>query len=278
MGTDAGTAPSWVEALPPVSVECDDMTGTELYEQRIEPLFASDRVSSCNECHLSGLDLKVFLRDTPCETMSCMVSRGLVDPATPDDSLVLQWIARATPQSSLITERVLAEEYQAFREWIHFSAECEECASVPCPGVADAGAFCPKEPQPVTGYQPEDYDPTGCDNAALLQVFRTTVYASRGRCSPCHYNDHDFEDYQAPLWLDVTGDCEGASLRTYWNVLDNGYVDVDEPEKSKLLLKPLSEELGGVEHGGHDKFYSTTEDQGYLNFAYFVNRYSECRK
>jgi hypothetical protein len=64
---------------------------------------------------------------------------------------------------------------------------------------------------------------------------------------------------------------------TYWNVLDRGYVDVEEPEESLLLLKPLAEELGGVEHGGHDKFYSVTRDQGYLNFRYFVDRYAGCR-
>jgi hypothetical protein len=111
----------------------------------------------------------------------------------------------------------------------------------------------------------------------LLEVFRNTVYASRGRCSPCHYTNHAFEDYLAPQWLDVVGDCESASRKTYWNVLDNGYVDVEKPEESLILAKPLPEDLGGVEHGGHDKFYSLTGDQGYLNFRYFVDRYVGCR-
>jgi hypothetical protein len=274
---DAG-APNWVASLPPVDVKCEDQDSTRLYHDRIEPLFADDRPSSCNECHLSGLDLQLFVRDTPCETMACMVSMGLIDQEDPDQSEVLSWIARASPESDLITQDIVEQEYQGFREWIYYSAKCNECDSASCALNPDGGAFCPGEAEPVQGYQPSDHDPGGCDDAALLEVFRNTVYASRGRCSPCHYTDHAFEDYLAPQWLDVAGDCESASRKTYWNVLDRGYVDVDDPASSLILLKPLSQDLGGVEHGGHDKFYSLTEDQGYLNFRYFVDRYVGCQQ
>lgn len=275
---DAGSfEAAWRQDLPAVEIECGDGDSTRLFQERIEPLFADDRPSSCNECHLSGLDLEVFMRDTPCESMACMVSLGLVDEANPDESLVLDWIGRAAPQSSLITEEVVLEEYQGFREWIHYSTQCEECEGVECPGSADGGSFCPTEFEPVAGYQPSDHDPGGCSDEALLRVFRTTVYASRGRCSPCHFTDHEFEKYQAPQWFDVLGDCESASRNTYWNVIDRGYVDFEDPEQSLLLQKPLATDLGGIEHGGHDKFWSFTEDQGYLNFLYFVERYAECR-
>jgi hypothetical protein len=172
---------------------------------------------------------------------------------------------------------VVEAEYSAFREWIHYSVECDECADTSCPGNGDAGAFCPGQAEPRVGYDPSEHDPGGCSDTALLEVFRSTVYASRGRCSPCHYNDHDFEDYEAPQWLDVTGDCDSASSRTYWNVLDHGYVNVKRPLESLLLLKPLPDEFGGVEHGGHDKFWSLDGDQGYLNFVYFLERYADCQ-
>lgn len=275
--TDAA-APGWVDELKAIDVECGSDDSTRLYDQRIAPLFEDDSPASCNECHLSGLDLEVFMRDTPCQSMACLVALGWVDPDAPDDSLVLDWIARGSnPSSPLITQEVVEQEYGAFREWIHYSVACEECSDVNCPGQGDAGAFCPGQAEPVLGYEPEEYDPGGCSDQALFEVFRSTVYASRGRCSPCHYNDHDLEAYEAPLWIDVLGDCDSAARRTYWNVLDHGYVDADEPLESLLMLKPLPEDLGGVDHGGHDKFWSLEDDQGYLNFAYFLERYAECR-
>lgn len=276
-GGSNADAESWREALAPVDVECGSDDSTRLYEQRIVPLFEDDSPASCNECHLSGLDLEVFMRDTPCESMACLIDLGWVDPEKPDQSSVLDWIARGSdPKSPLITQDVVEAEYGAFREWIHYSVSCEECADTKCPGGGDADAFCPGQAEPVLGYDPTDHDPGGCSDAALLEVFRATVYASRGRCSPCHYSDHDFEDYEAPQWIEVGGDCDSASRKTYWNVLDEGYVDTEDPEGSLLLLKPLPEELGGVEHGGHDKFWSLEDDQGYLNFEYFVDRYAAC--
>lgn len=275
---DAAAPPAWLGSQPQVKVECGEDDSTRLYQERIEPLFEDDTPASCNQCHLSGLDLQVFMRDTPCESMACLVSLGWVDPEEPDESRVLDWIARGSqPDSPLITEQVVQAEYQAFREWIHYSLACEECADATCPGSADAGTFCPTETQHESAGVAGIVDPGGCSDEVLLEVFRQTVYDSRGRCSPCHLTDHEFEKYEAPQWLDVLGDCDSASRHTYWNVLDRGYVDFEEPRNSLLLLKPLGEDLGGTEHGGGEKFWSKTDDPGYVSFSYFVDRVAECR-
>ncbi|HWO12989.1 MAG TPA: hypothetical protein VNN80_25995, partial [Polyangiaceae bacterium] len=58
---------------------------TAVYRQRIEPVLMSDKPASCNQCHLSGVDLSLFVRDTPCETMACLVERDLVNLKDPEE-------------------------------------------------------------------------------------------------------------------------------------------------------------------------------------------------
>ena len=66
----------------------------ELYKRRIEPLLAEDRPKSCNECHLSGIDLSLFSRGDACHTMACLSEQGLVDLERPEESKILEWVAR----------------------------------------------------------------------------------------------------------------------------------------------------------------------------------------
>ena len=51
-------------AVVPVPPECTEQTPGELFSQRIEPLLSQDRPSSCNQCHLSGIELGSFARET----------------------------------------------------------------------------------------------------------------------------------------------------------------------------------------------------------------------
>lgn len=60
---------------------------------------------TCNTCHLSGVDLQMFVRETPCQTMACLDARGLVDLADPTRSVVLQWIAHADPAARSLARR-----------------------------------------------------------------------------------------------------------------------------------------------------------------------------
>ena len=58
-------------------------------------------------------------------------------------------------------------------------------------------------------------------------------------------------------------------------VFRNDYVDLAQPDRSLLLLKPLAEELGGVEHGGGDKFH-TFDDSAYVDILYWITREADC--
>src|SRR5687767_10046112 len=107
LATSGVLAVSCGQVEVPVPEACTQTSGTEIFEQRIAPLLADDQPKSCNACHLSGIDMSLFVRSTPCETMACLKDLGLVNLAAPADSKVLSWIERAEPLSPLITEDVV---------------------------------------------------------------------------------------------------------------------------------------------------------------------------
>src|SRR5688572_13407233 len=127
---------------------------TAVYRQRVEPVLMSDQPASCNQCHLSGVDLSLFVRDTPCETMACLVERDLVDLDAPEESTILSWIERASPDSELITEQVIQAEYDAFAAWIEQAASCGACSDTKCGEKTERG-FCEIEAEPGEPYSPE---------------------------------------------------------------------------------------------------------------------------
>lgn len=238
-----------------------------IFSKRIAPLLATDRPKTCNTCHLSGVDLQMFVRETPCQTMACLDSRGLVDLTDPASSVVLQWISRADPSSPLISQAVIDEEYAGFLAWIEASAACGLCYEGDAPCGEPATVTCDGD-DPLS----EDFaDPGDCAPVTREALFRHRVYAWRDRCYPCHFDNTEFE---APKWI-ATGPCELASLTTMRNVLERGLVDFEDPAASLLLLKPLAESAGGVVHGGHDKF-ADVNDPAYVDIRSWIERETAC--
>ena len=60
------------------------------------------------------------------------------------------------------------------------------------------------------------------------------------------------------------------------NLLESDYLDFNDPEESLILLKPLAEEKGGVEHGGGTKFSKRT-DRLYIAMLRWINHVAACR-
>lgn len=249
------------------AASCDGLTDS-LYTKRIAPLLATDRPKTCNTCHLSGIDLEMFVQDTPCQTMACLDDRGLVDLEKPAESTILQWISRADPASPLIDQQVIEEEYAAFLAWIEATATCGGCYTGDEPCGTPVKEVCDADDPKTDG---KYVDPGDCSMLTRETLFRKRVYAWRGRCSPCHFDDNEID---APKWIS-TGSCELGSLTTMRNVFERGLVDLEDPTKSLLLLKPLSEEGGGVMHGGHQKF-SGVDDQTYIDFLSWISREAAC--
>ena len=86
-----------------------------VFEGRILPIFQSAKPSSCSECHLSGVDLKDYIRPTQQETFASLVGAGMIDTKNPDESKILRFINRAPEEPSLVTEEVRKQEYNAYR-------------------------------------------------------------------------------------------------------------------------------------------------------------------
>ncbi|MEZ4463845.1 MAG: hypothetical protein R3F43_04815 [bacterium] len=67
-----------------------------------------------------------------------------------------------------------------------------------------------------------------------------------------------------------------ASAReTMRRVVAAGYIDHAEPARSLLLLKPLARRVGGLEHGGGDKF-PRLDDPAYLDFLDWAQAWAAC--
>ncbi len=257
---------------PPESCQVPPL---EVYERRIEPLLLDDNPKTCNQCHLSGVDLAAFVRSTPCETMACLVADGLVDPAQPKQSKILTWIQRARPDSALITERVIDAEYEGFLEWIEASAACPSaCEGAAC-SAPTSRSGCRLEPDPAEPPVPATGDPD-CTARALEQRFLDDVYAFRNRCFPCHFDNELDEDPSIPRWISTRGTCSNGSIETLRLATEAGYLDLADPEQSLLLLKPLTEYSGGVPHGGGQKFEGE-DDPAYQSFLDFIRSYARCQ-
>jgi hypothetical protein len=270
-GAVAGCSDEDLEARRRESVQCLAGAG-DLFEKRILPLLQTDRPKTCNQCHLSGVDLGLFVRPTMCETRACLLERGLADPANIDASLVLSWILRATPESELITEQVIAEEYDGFREFLGalFACDSTSCKGVHC-SAAGAGG-CARADEPL---EPTPTAETDCSPVAIELAFQSGVYAWRDRCYPCHHTDQQRADPRAPRWVEVFGGCNAASATTLRNVIDGGLMNLEDPTQSLLLLKPLTENAGGVPHLGGQKFHDTL-DPAYVSFLSFIEYYASC--
>lgn len=250
---------------------CSSNQLSDLFQKKIKPLVTQGQPTTCNQCHLSGVDLGLFVQDTPCKSMACMQAKGIVDFANPAQSQVLAWIAKAKPESKLITAAVQQAEYNAFLEWITWSASCQTAA---CGAIADpcqSGPPLPPPPKPMLG---------SCDESALVAAFEAKVYKWRYRCDHCHSPtgkdaQKSFGGFKPTPFLHPDLGTLGAKF-TMYNLVGVQAIDVANPTNSTLLTKPLAEAAGGVWHGGGDKFQDTS-DQSYVDFLSWIKTFAKCK-
>ena len=69
------------------SADREHRSPAEIFDRRIMPIFRSAKPSSCVECHLSGVDLKNYILDSPEKTFVSLRDQGLIDRALPVDGL-----------------------------------------------------------------------------------------------------------------------------------------------------------------------------------------------
>jgi mono/diheme cytochrome c family protein len=230
----------------------------KIFDQRIRPILAAKHPSSCSECHLSGVDLKDFIRDSEPETFASLVAGGLVDVKKPAESKLLKFIERKPEKPSLISEKVRGEEAEAFRAWIMAAVKDSKLLA----SAREGGDDPLKVPVEVIRHTRSD---------RVLQSFMENVWVEAGRCAACHSPEKNAEKVKehGPKVSWITPRDPQATLN---HLLEAGLIDVDEPENSLLLLKPLNK----VKHGGGQKMASG--DRSHKQFRRFLTDYAASAK
>src|SRR5581483_710007 len=104
----------------------------------------SPNPSSCAECHLSGVDLKDYIRPSEAETFASLRDGGMIDVRRPETSHILRLIRMSTPQSSLVSQKARRAEYAAFRDWIVAAVRSPKLLAAPSlPAQKRAGPAVP---------------------------------------------------------------------------------------------------------------------------------------
>jgi len=244
--------------LTVASVRLD--SSRELFERRILPILKSPNPSSCSECHLSGVDLKDYVRPSEAETFASLREQRLIDLENPGDSKLLKLIKMSSPKSTLVKQRARDAEYEAFKSWIEAGCSNPALAAAPA-GEKPVG---PAAPNAVIRHSRIDL---------IVESFVRNVWSQQGRCMGCHTRGTDQNRKNIEKFGDRVGWCvPNSPEETMQRLLDQKLINVDDPENSLFLLKPLNK----VPHGGGVKFMMG--DAGYKQFRAWIEDYARCVK
>jgi hypothetical protein len=240
-------------------------TPQQVFERRILPIFKSPDPSSCVQCHLSGVDLKNYLRPSHEQTFVSLRDQGLIDLDNPEKSKILALIQMGEDdkaRAALIHQKARKAEYEAFADWVKRSAQDPKLRALPKLKPDELAK--PARPVEVIRHARKN---------RLVESFTNNVWPMRFRCMGCHTEGNAEnkklvqEHGDRVAWFKAEGpEATLAYLRT------SKLIDVDSPDKSLLLRKPLNE----VKHGGGQKFI--LGDQGYKAFRAFIEDYARIVK
>ncbi len=244
------------------SVAVADDAATKVFEQRILPIFKSDQPSSCVQCHLAGVDLKNYIKPSSDATFQSLRDQGLVNLDQPEQSKILKLINMKDTDNAganLLHAKSREAELTAFAEWL--KACCRDPKLRNAPKLAASELAKPARPDEVIRFARTD---------RLLESFEQNIWGQRHRCMGCHSEGSDQnrklvkENGEQVSWMKKSA----AETMTYL-IRKKDLIDVDDPEKSLLLLKPLKE----VDHGGGKKFLKG--DLGYKGFRTWLEDYAK---
>ena len=280
---DATSVPQSDAASAPA---CEEGPG-EVFETRIEPLLSRDRPASCTKCHAAGVNLSAFVTDDACGSMRCLVSQDLVDLDQPQESKLLEFIRRGFDpgENTGVTDEMVAAEYEGFLAWIEWSARCmdatcsDDVSQCPVPDtpLRTTAVEEPEEPEEPHEVLPLTLENYACGDEPQAQAFLDWVFPSQGRCGHCHAKDGAIAGVAgAPTWIEGKRNLHGAH-KTIRNAYELGMINLDDPANSRMLLKPLKQEAGGIKHGGGGKFVDRT-DELYVSMLTWITMQAECRR
>lgn len=249
-------------------VSAAESNPAEVFERRIMPIFNSPKPSSCTECHLAGVDLKNYIRPSSEQTFLSLRDQGLVDLKVPEQSKILKLISMRDPEAkyeagaALIHEQTRKMEFDAFAAWIKACAVDEKLVNAPKLAAADLAA--PPRPVEVIRHARKN---------KLLESFENSIWAMRFRCMSCHIEGTKENDkLRAEHGDQVAWIKQAGPQATLDYLIASKLIDVDKPEESLLLKKPLME----VAHKGGKKFLKG--DQGYRLYRAFIEDFAKIKR
>ena len=226
----------------------------DVFTRRILPIMNSAKPSSCAECHLSGVDLKDYIRADQAETFAALVKGGMIDPKQPQKSKLLEFISRTPAKPTIVSAEIRKEELAAFTAWIEEAVRDPELLKAKA-GTEKLG---PKLPVEVVRHARND---------RVLASFIDNVWVEATRCAACHsplLNQKQVKEHgERVSWMKP--DDPAATLK---HLVEAGLIDTDEPTQSMLLQKPTMQ----VKHGGGIKM--VIGDRSYKQFRKFLEDYA----
>lgn len=228
----------FILALAPLAVQGED-SAADIFQRRILPIARSQQASSCTECHFGGVQLQKYVLDDQASTFAALREAGLIDVEAPDASKLLTFIRRRPEREDALLAKVRAQELAAFQAWIGAAVRDPALrnASAPTGAAASIGGGVPAE---VIRHARHD---------RVLRSFVENVWIEIERCVNCHSPQRNQrlvgEHGEHISW--ISPDDPAGTLAI---CLDHELINLEAPDKSPLLQKPLGE----VKHGGHIKF------------------------
>ena len=288
---------------PPAAFSEDD-SPAEVFNQRILPIFKSPKPSSCVQCHLAAVDLKNYILPSHEKTFLSLRDQGLIDLDSPEKSKILTLIEMgekdADKGARLIHEKMRQAEFEAFAAWIKASAEDPKLRSLP-----------PLDPEELAGPEKPNEVIRHARKSRLVDSFARNVFSQRMRCFPCHTpNEVDpanpqhqaavktrnkmLEDYGEEVFarLNFFQTTPEETLKKIIAASQNTpegqlpIINIESPEKSLLVLKPMSKlpekiaegkfappsSAEPVTHMGGLKMHK--DDQSYKSFVAWLKDYA----
>jgi len=278
-------------------------TPSELFDQRILPIFRSPQPASCVQCHLASVDLKNYILPSQEKTFASLRDQGLIDLNRPENSKILTLIRMGSRDpdkgARLIHEKTRRAESAAFAAWI--KACCNDPKLRALPRLKDSERARPASPNAVIRH---------ARKSRVVDSFVRNVWSQRMRCFPCH----------TPFDVDASNPRHQAALKTlgeykrkYPELADRmkifgktpeatmqylieksrktprgelPLIDLENPRKSLLVLKPMSKlprkrpdgkfepasSAQPVSHMGGLKMHR--DDQSYKSFVTWIGDYA----
>jgi hypothetical protein len=279
-------------AAPVASTSSEEPNAATLFENRIMPIFRSEKPSSCVQCHLSSVDLKNYILPSHEKTFVSLRDQGLIDLEDPRNSKILTLIKMGDQDkddlSRRIHEKMRQAEYQAFASWVEACVHDKRIRELP--PLESSELAKPDKPDEVIRH---------ARKSRVVNSFVRNIWSQRMRCFPCHTPNEiqpnqkkaqeNFDNWQAQYGdqMLIFKKTPEATIRHLIEASKNArpgdlpLINLKNPTESLLLVKPTSKldgEIGSptysapVYHMGGLKIHK--DDQSYKSFAAWLKDYA----